>query len=136
MKFVRGKAMTYDENKEELPKLIELYDKIENDFWIYAISRKADDVFVGTVAMVKDKNRDDEIGYRFLEQYWGNGYGTEVFSGLIDYCKSMGLKKIIGCVATENVASLKILKNAGFQFVENFVSDDLNIPEQKYKLEL
>lgn len=136
MKFVRGKPMTYAQNKDELPKLIEFYDKKDNDFFIYAIIRKEDEVFVGTVALVKDKNNDDEIGYRFLEEYWGNGYGSEVFEGLLDYCKSIGLTKIIGCVATENKASLKILNNSGFQFVENFVSEDLNIPEQKYILNL
>lgn len=136
MKYVRGKAMTYNENKEELPKLIEFYDKKENDFWIYAIIRKVDDLFLGTVALVKDDNKDDEIGYRFLEKYWGNGYGTEVFNGLIDYCKSIGIKKIIACVAVENMASLKIIKKAGFHFVENFVSDNLKIPEKKYILEL
>ncbi len=136
MKFVRGKPMTYAQNKEELPKLIKFYDKMDNDFWIYAIVRKEDDAFVGTVALVKDDNNDDEMGYRFLEEYWGNKYGTEVFMGLIDYCKSIGFKKVIACVAINNKASLQILKNAGFQFIENFVSDHLNIPEQKYILEL
>lgn len=136
MKFVRGKPMTYDENKAELPKLIEFYDKKGNDFWIYAIVRKEDNTFVGTVALVKDKNNADEIGYRFLERYWGNGYGTEVFQGLIEYCKLIGLEKIIACVASDNKASLRMIKNEGFEFVENFISDDLNIPEQKYKLEL
>ncbi|MDY7396094.1 GNAT family N-acetyltransferase [Aureibaculum sp. 2210JD6-5] len=136
MRYVRGKAMTYQENKEELPKLIQLYNKTDNDFWIYAIIRKEDNVFVGTVALVKDKNNDDEIGYRFLEEYWGNGYGTEVFQGLIKYCKSIGLKKIVANVAEENIASLKMIKDAGFQFIENFISDDLQLPEQKYILEL
>lgn len=136
MKFVRGKAMTYAENKEELPKLIGFYDNEDNDFWIYAIIRKKDNVFLGTVALVKDENNNDEIGYRFLEKYWGNGYGTEVFQGLIEYCKSIHIEKIIACVAIENIASMKIIKNAGFHFLENFISDDLNIPEQKYMLEL
>ncbi|WP_117884064.1 GNAT family N-acetyltransferase [Aureibaculum luteum] len=136
MKYVRGRPMTYQENMEELPKLIEFYDKEENDFFIYAISRIEDGLFVGTVALVKDEHNNDEIGYRFLEEYWGNGYGTEVLSGLIAYCKSIKMENLIAIVATENVASLKMIKNAGFQFIENFVSDDLQIPEQRYYLEL
>ncbi|MET2985437.1 GNAT family N-acetyltransferase [Aureibaculum conchae] len=136
MRYVRGKAMTYQENKEELPKLIEFYDKKDNNFWIYAIVRRHDNAFIGTVALVKDENNDDEIGYRFLEEYWGYGYGTEVFDGLIDYCKSMGLKKIIANVAIDNKASLKIIKNVNFQFVEDFISNDLQLSEQKYILQL
>lgn len=69
MQYVRAKAMTFQENKEELPKLIEFYDKPNNDFWIYAIERKKDKLFVGTIAFVKDENNDDETGYRFLEKY-------------------------------------------------------------------
>lgn len=136
MKYVRGKAMTYQENKEELPKLIRFYDIKDNDFWIYAVVRKKDDVFVGTVALVKDENNDDEIGYRFLEEYWGNGYGTEVFRGLTEYCRSLGLKKIIANVAVDNEASLKMIKNAGFNFVKDFISKDLQIPEKKFILNL
>ncbi|MBJ2175269.1 GNAT family N-acetyltransferase [Aureibaculum sp. A20] len=136
MKYVRGRPMTYEENKEELPKLIDVYDKEGNDFYIYAITRSEDGVFIGTVALVKDEHNKDEIGYRFLEEYWGSGYGTEVLSGLIAYCKSIKIKNIIAVVATENIASLKMIKNVGFQFIEKFVSDDLKIPEQRYVLSL
>ena len=70
MQYVRGKAMTYEENRKELPTLIKKYEDPENDFWIYAVERKEDSNFVGTVALVKDDQDDDEIGYRFLEKYW------------------------------------------------------------------
>ncbi len=136
MQYVRGKAMSYEENQEELPKLIKMYYTKENDFWIYAIRRKQDGKFLGTVALVKDKNDDDEIGYRFLEKYWRKGYGAEIVDGLIKYCKSAGFKKIIACVVMKNVASKKIIENAGFLFVKNFISEDLNLPEIKYSLEL
>lgn len=134
MQYVRAKAMTFQENKDELPKLIGFYDKPDNDFFIYAIERKEDAVFVGTIAFVKDENMDDEIGYRFLEKYWGNGYGNEIVNGMINYCKNAGFIKLIACVANDNIASAKIIKNAGFEFVKDFVSDDLKISEQKFEL--
>ena len=134
MQYVRGKAMTFQENKDELPKLIGFYDKPDNDFWIYAIERKEDAVFAGTISFVKDENNDNEIGYRFLEKYWSNSYGTEVVNGMINYCKNTGFVKLIACVANENIASAKIIKKAGFEFVKDFVSDDLKIPEQKFEL--
>jgi RimJ/RimL family protein N-acetyltransferase len=136
MQYVRGTAMTFEENKEELPKLIDFYSNPENDFWIYAIERKEDATFVGTVALVKDDEHNDEIGYRFLEKYWENGYGFEIVGGLIDYCKKIGLPSIIACVAIKNKASIKIIEKLGFKFIKNFTSDDLKIPERKYILEL
>ncbi|HHC78570.1 MAG TPA: N-acetyltransferase [Flavobacteriia bacterium] len=134
MQYVRGRAMTYQENKKELPILISKYDKVDNDFWIYAIERKQDNTFVGTLALVKDANNDDEIGYRFLEKYWRQGYGNEIVKGLIVYCKKVGFTKLIACVVTKNTASANIIKNNGFQFVEDFISDDLKVPEKKFEL--
>jgi RimJ/RimL family protein N-acetyltransferase len=134
MRFVRANIMTFEENKKDLKKLILGYNQADNDFFIYAIERKSDGVFIGSVALVKDVNNDDEIGYRFLEKYWGMGYGTEIVKGLIDYCRNRGLFKIIANVAPKNVASYKIIKKARFKFVKDFVSDDLKIPEQKFEL--
>jgi len=136
MEYVRGTPMTLVENKEELPKLIDFYSKPENDFWIYAVERKDDAAFVGTVALVKDDEDKDEIGYRFLEEYWGLGYGFEIVEGLVNYCKKIGLPNIVACVAIKNIASTKIIKKLGFEFICNFVSKDLNIPERKFILEL
>ncbi len=134
MQFVRGKAMTREENEKELPELIEKYSKADNDFWIFAIRRKEDKEFLGTCALVKDENNEDEIGYRFLEKHWGFGFGLEICKGLIQYCKKIGMKKIVGYVADDNVASVKILKASGFTFVAKTIDPKLNIPETKFEL--
>jgi len=136
MQYVRGIAMTLEDNKEELPKLIDFYSKPHNDFWIYAIERKEDATFVGTVALVKDNENNDEIGYRLLQEYWGFGYGFEIVKGLVNYCKKIRLPKVIAYVAIKNVASTKIIEKLDFEFIGDFVSKELNIPERKFILEL
>ena len=133
MRFVKPTVLSYEENKADLKRVIDLYDLPNNDFFIYAIERKEDNAFVGSVALVKDEG-DDEIGYRFLEKYWRLGYGNEVVKGLVAYCKSSGLEKIVAYVAVENVASRKIIENLGFQFIEDTLCKELGIPEKKYKL--
>ncbi|QVY66708.1 GNAT family N-acetyltransferase [Polaribacter sp. Q13] len=135
LKYATGTPKTFIENKGELNSLILRYYQQKNDFWIYAIIRKIDNQFIGTVALVKD-NLDDEIGYRFLEKLWGYGFGTEVCVGLISYCKKIGIKKIVGYVVDKNKASAKILEKNGFTVVKKFISDDLKLPETKYKLYL
>ncbi|WP_440121071.1 GNAT family N-acetyltransferase [Tenacibaculum sp. Ill] len=134
LQYATGEPKNLEESKEDLKQLIARYTNKENDFWIYAIERKLDNEFVGTVALVKDEEGNDEIGYRFIERYWGNGFATELCEGLIQYCKSVGMKKLIGCVVDENVASAKILERFNFVVIEKFISDDIGLPETKYEL--
>lgn len=133
LQYASGEPQNFEENKNSLKNLIDKYDSIANDFWIYAIERRLDNEFVGTVALVKD-GKDDEIGYRLLQKYWGNAYGSEVCSGLIQYAKQLGLPKLIGYVVDVNIASAKILEQNGFKAVNKFFSEDVKLPETKYEL--
>ena len=133
MQFATGEVKTLEEHSIEIKDLIFKYDVPSNDFWIYAIIKKSDMQFVGTVALVKDKN-DDEIGYRFLEKYWGNGYATETCKGLIKYCKGLKISKLIACAVDKNIPSVKILEKLNFKPIKKFISDDIKLPETKYQL--
>jgi len=84
---------------------------------------------------VKDNN-DDEIGYRFLESFWGNGYGFEVCAGMINYCRVIKLKKLIAYAVDVNLASKKILEKLNFKIVEKRIAEDLQLLETKYELDL
>jgi len=134
LKYATGKPKTFKANEKELIALITKYNQPKNDFWIYAIERKMDKSFIGTVALVKD-NFDDEIGYRFLEKVWKLGYGSEICKGLISYCKKIGMNKIIGYVVDNNRASSKILENNNFKIIRSFTNDK-NQKETKYELDL
>jgi RimJ/RimL family protein N-acetyltransferase len=135
LKYATGEVKNFGENSKELLDLIARYDKHLNDFWIYAIERKSDLAFIGTLALVKDVI-DDEIGYRFLEKYWGNFYATEICKATIIYCRQIGVKKLVGYVIDENVASVRVLKKVGFMAVKKFISEDMKLPETKYELKL
>jgi RimJ/RimL family protein N-acetyltransferase len=135
MKYVRPSAMTYEENKHELQKLIKLYDLPKNDFWIYATELKQTKEFIGTVALVKH-NSEDEIGYRFIEDFWGNGFGYEVVEGLLKYCKSIGKEKVVAFAAKENLASTKILEKLNFMYVKDTFAQDLKLEERKFEYKL
>lgn len=134
LQFADGEIKSLAGNEEELEELILKYTKENNDFWIYAISRKSDSSFLGTLALVKD-GEDDEIGYRFLEREWGKGYGAEICKGLINYCKQIGLKKIIGYVADANIASVRILEQNNFEVVSK-QKDANGIDETKFEFKL
>ena len=134
LKYATGEPKTFNENEKELKILISKYSKTKNNFWIYAIERKSDQEFIGTVALVKDE-KEDEIGYRFLERFWGFCYGFETCKGLVAYCKIIGMEKIIGYVVDDNIASAKILEKNNFKIISIFKNDE-NQQETKYELEL
>ena len=134
MEYVIGEVQTEKEHLIELDRLINFYDKEGNDFWIYAIDRKLDNEFVGTLAFIKDDNGDDEIGYRFLEKYWGLGYGSDLCKASVVYCSSIGMPKLIGYVINLNVASAKILKKCNFDYVRDGIDSNTKLPEKKYQL--
>ena len=136
MRYTDGTAKTYEEDVIDLQRVIDFYDKPNNDFWVWAVERKEDNAFLGTIAHIKDDKNNDEIGYRFLEKYWNNGYAYETMIGLIDYCKTKGLKEIVAEVIVKNKASEHIIKKAGFQFVKEYICDDLKLLERMYRLEL
>lgn len=132
LKYATGSVKTLAENKIELTQLINNYKKTDNTFFIYAIERKLNATFIGTVALVKD-GKDDEIGYRLIKEYWQKGYGLEVCKGLILYCKQLKMQKLIGYVIDENIASKKILEKLNFTPIAKLINKDLQLPETKYQ---
>lgn len=135
LQYATGEVKNLEEAKADLESIIVKYNLPKNNFWIYAIEIKTGKQFVGTLALVKDGD-EDEIGYRFIEEFWGNGFATEICKSLISYCKSIGMKKIIGNLVDKNVASVKILERFNFKIVKKFISEDIKLPETKYELYL
>ena len=136
MQYADVEVKSLKAHKKELQDLIGYYQKEKNDFWIYAIERKEDQKFIGTLAFVKDDQQDDEIGFRFLQKYWGLGYGSEIGLALIDYCRFVNMPKLIGYVIDKNIASAKILQKLGFEAVEKGIEKETGLPETKYQLKL
>lgn len=134
MQYAEGEVKSLKAHEKELGDLIQFYNKPENDFWIYGIERTTDHEFIGTLALVKDDQQEDEIGFRFLEKYWGNGYGFEICKGLILYAKEVNFKKLIGYVIDVNIASAKILQKCNFKEIAKGIEPTSKLPETKYEL--
>ena len=66
----------------------------------------------------------DDIGYRFLPQYWGKGVATEAVIACMAYAKQhLPLDRIVGDVMIENPASSKVLEKVGFKFEQQVEYD-------------
>ncbi|MEW6981291.1 GNAT family N-acetyltransferase [Colwelliaceae bacterium 6471] len=68
------------------------------------------------------------IGYLLGEQYWGQGYASELLSAFVDFThQSDNYPRLIAGVETNNIASRKVLEKAGFIISENETSAEGNI---------
>ena len=111
-----------------------MYQKPDNDFWIWAIVQKENDKLVGTCAIIFENKEKAEIGYRFLEKYWGNGYASEIVEPLIDYgFSTMNLKTIFATVDVLNIASVKMLEKSQLDFVKEYWSEEYQCTDRYYE---
>lgn len=58
-----------------------------------------------------------DIGYRFLQDFWGRGLATEASNGILDYAfDDLKLKRIIAIAMKDNLASIRVMEKIGMQF--------------------
>jgi RimJ/RimL family protein N-acetyltransferase len=58
---------------------------------------------------------DNELGYRFLPEYWGQGLATEAGTALIEFARStLRLERLVAMVHPDNVASARVVTKLGF----------------------
>ncbi len=131
VQYVTGKVLTYKETEEKLKMWLETFD-YKNGFGALAIFLKEEKEFIGVCGILEN----DEIGYRFLPDYWKKGYGTEILDWLILYAESLGLEKLIAEVVKENIGSLKLLEKHGFNIITEQYCKNTGLPEFVLKLEL
>lgn len=60
---------------------------------------------------------ETDLGYRFLEDCWGQGYATESSRAVMTYGRDvLQLPRIVGAVHPENVASVRVLSKVGMVY--------------------
>ena len=114
-KFIDGKVKTFDETRQYISENIDSY--LQLGFGRYAVRSKEDLNPIGICGFLME-NYGVDFGYRFSQSAWGRGIAKEAANSVIKYgCDQLKLKKIIGIVLPDNIASEKILISSGFTFV-------------------
>lgn len=91
----------------------------------WAVHEKDGNRFVGTFAIIPlDNTSYWQLGYALLKEHWGKGYATELTQTGIDYAfRKMLASKIMAVTELSNSGSIRVLRKAGFNQLENFVQD-------------
>ncbi|MDQ0198645.1 GNAT family N-acetyltransferase [Neobacillus ginsengisoli] len=106
--------------QSEAMKLIDMFSKNyrEKRGIRWGIVLKENQKFIGTLGLnsLQLGNKRAEIGYELHPQYWRKGYTSEAIKEVLTYSfEKLDLHRIGAIVYPENIASLKLLENIGFQ---------------------
>ena len=81
---------------------------------------------IGSCGLYKrDHLEFPDIGFAFLPDYLGKGYGYEAASAMLEYALTdLKLEKVLGFTVDYNVASIKLLEKLGLKNVGTFQLED------------
>lgn len=122
MKFIK-QPMTLEQSRKELSRFTKYYDQRNIHFSIWSVIEKATNLFVGICGVYLNEKDEYEIAYRFQEEHWGKGIGSEITKELICYCFTiLQYPEIVAYVSKNNFGSNKIAKQF-MTFEKEFYSE-------------
>jgi ribosomal-protein-alanine N-acetyltransferase len=91
------------------------YQKYGYGLWLSALKTGEP---IGICGLVKrDGLEDADIGYAFLERFWGQGYAVEAAAAVLDHARhAIGLEKVVAITAPTNAGSIAVLEKIGLTF--------------------
>ena len=118
IKFIGDRNLRTVEDAENYIKEKFLPHVEKHGFGSYVIVTKSDTKKIGNVGIyVRDGLDAPDIGFSFLPEFEGKGYGFEASKKLMEIAFSeFGLKKISAITTKENIASQKLIEKLGLKF--------------------
>jgi RimJ/RimL family protein N-acetyltransferase len=113
---------TRDDSRANLGRRMSQHER--HGFGLWAVELKTSREMIGLAGLVHLQDGPEiEVGYRFLEQHWGNGYATEAARASIAFgFDELGLDEIVAVTLPDNLASRRVLEKCGLTSVgEMFV---------------
>ena len=125
-KYFPEGTLTYEETKEELEWIINVYYG-QYGFGLWATILKATGAFIGRCGLLPwtiDQRQEVEVAYLLDKAYWGQGLGSEAAQGIVRYAfERLHLSRLICLIDAENQASQAVATKIGMSF-EKAVEDD------------
>ena len=96
---------------------------IENGFGLWMVELK-DQTPIGMCGILKrDTLENPDIGFAFLPEFMGKGYGFEIAAATVNYAQSkLNLETILAITVPANKRSIKLLEKIGLTFTKTIVT--------------
>lgn len=133
MRFITGIPMSPAVTEEKLRRDLTQYEEKEPWITVVAVTLKGTNTFIGTLAIYKEEKSEWQIGYRFLTEYWGKGYGVEVLSAFLKNLSAYStLKEVRGTADKRNNPSIRVMEKAGMRFIREYFLEEEGLWESEY----
>ncbi|MBK9982264.1 MAG: GNAT family N-acetyltransferase [Saprospiraceae bacterium] len=94
----------------------------ENGYGLSLVSLKEGNIPIGACGLLKRDYLDTaDLGFAFLPEYIGKGYGYESASAVLSFAKhELNISPVLAFTVPNNVASIGLLEKLGFRFEKVF----------------
>lgn len=120
LKFVGDKKIKSEQDACEYISRNMLNMRDEKGVCLLVVERKVDASALGVCGLIKREQYDAyDIGYGFLPQSYGKGYGLESARAVVDYAKHQpDIDELIAITTSDNERSKKLLTQLGFTYIK------------------
>lgn len=129
MKFSPTGPLSTAQTQEKIENFMASYTKYGFGKWAVILKETGSIIgYCGLAVEILDGQEETEIGYRLDEPFWGKGFATEAASAALQHSlTNLKISDIIGIVAPENVASVRVLKKLGMRCDRQTVFHGFNV---------
>lgn len=102
-----------------------------------ALVSREDGAVIGFCGLVHPSNQPEvEIKYALHRRFWGVGFATEAVKAMLDYGRrEFRMSEVIATVASENIASRRVLLKSGMEELASRCDDDSSIVVFRWRSE-
>ena len=112
----------------------------DNYIWGFVL-KETGELFGSGGLIWEEGQKRYQVGYNIMKTHWNRGYTTEAMRGILRFAAAMlGIQKVSGGHAKENLASGKVLEKLGFVYDRDDVTAHVDgirfFDSREYILEL
>ena len=91
---------------------------IPSDYYIWGFTLKETGGLFGSGGLIWENGRQlYQVGYNIMKTHWNHGYTTEAMKSILRFAAvNLGVKKVAGGHAKENIASARVIEKLGFVY--------------------
>ncbi|NRB24262.1 GNAT family N-acetyltransferase [Shewanella sp.] len=128
--YIPGEPMTSVDQAEQIFSDVIVANYQEFGYGRWAVEHKADKKVIGYCGpKYINQFKQVELGYRYLPQYWGQGYGSEAGKAALESFPDFGVHEAIALILLGNKGSENLVKKLGMeqQNRDSFMGHKVNV---------